>query len=99
VHVVRFVLLDPAARNVSIVGTFNDWTRGATPLARSEQGVWTVSVPLPAGRHEYAFIVQDAAGERWVADPFATPVRDEFNTESSVVVLGAGTTRARPDAS
>jgi hypothetical protein len=99
IHVVRFMLLDPAAQSVSLVGSFNAWTKGALPLARTEQGVWSVSISLPSGRHEYAFIVQDAAGERWVADPFGAPVRDEFDTESSVVVLGPATSeRAGPGA-
>jgi 1,4-alpha-glucan branching enzyme len=46
-----------------------------------------VSLALPPGRHEYAFIIEGPAGERWAADPFAALVRDEFDTESSVLVL------------
>ncbi len=91
IYLVRFVFVDAAARSVSLVGDFNGWTKRATPmLTTSSHGVWTVSVPLAAGRHEYAFIVDDATGERWVADPFAAVVRDEFDTESSLVVVGAG---------
>jgi hypothetical protein len=41
---------------------------------------WTVSVPVPHGRHEYAFIVD---GKRWVPDPFAPTTSDEFDTTSS----------------
>ena len=86
VHVVRFVFQAPSARQVSLVGDFNGWSKDATPLvATSENGAWAVSVPVPPGRHEYAFIVD---GERWSADPFATRVADEFGTESSVVTVG-----------
>ncbi len=89
VHVVRFVLIDPQARSVSLVGDFNAWKKGATQLsAAGESGAWVISIPLPSGRHEYAFIVEGANGERWVADPFATTVRDEFDTESSVIMVG-----------
>ena len=87
-HIVRFVLVDPQARQVSLVGAFNQWQRGATQLTSPRPGVWTVDVPLHAGRYEYAFVVQGANGERWVADPLGTVVRDEFGTESSVVSVG-----------
>lgn len=86
VNIVRFVFVDSTARNVALVGDFNAWSREATPLVRDPaSGVWTASVTLPPGRHEYAFIVN---GERWVADPFATRVLDDFGTESSVVTVG-----------
>jgi 1,4-alpha-glucan branching enzyme len=86
VQVVRFVFVDSAARSVALVGDFNAWTKGATQLLPTgRRGTWVASVPLTLGRHEYAFIVD---GTRWVADPFATTLHDEFGTESSVVMLG-----------
>jgi hypothetical protein len=85
VNVVRFVFVGDA-RSVALVGDFNAWREDATPLtANGVGGTWTVSVPLPRGRHEYAFIVD---GKRWVADPFAPSTSDEFNTASSVVTVG-----------
>ena len=87
VHLVRFVFVDSTAHSVSLVGDFNGWRKTATALeVAGAEGTWTVTVPLRAGRHEYAFIVD---GTRWVADPFATTVHDDFGTESSVVTLGA----------
>jgi hypothetical protein len=87
VNVVRFVFADPNARSVQLVGDFNEWTRGATNLKPSgAPGVWSVSVPLHPGRHEYAFIVN---GTRWIADPLATKSSDDFGTESSVIHVGA----------
>lgn len=86
VYLVRFALVNPDAREVSLVGDFNGWTPGATPLTgQGVDGVWTASIPVTAGRHEYAFIVD---GERWVADPYAVTVNDEFGTSSSVVHVG-----------
>ena len=86
VHVVRFVFVDSSAQTVSLVGDFNAWSRESTPLLRdAASGVWTATVALPSGRHEYAFIVN---GERWVADPFAARVRDEFEADYSVVTVG-----------
>lgn len=86
VFVVRFVLAAPDAQRVSLVGDFNGWARDATILQPSgEAGVWSVSVPLAPGRHEYAFVID---GERWVADPAALRQRDEFGTESSIIRVG-----------
>jgi len=83
VQLVRFVFVDSDAARVELVGDFNEWTRGATQLKRSgAPGVWAVSVPLSAGRHEYAFIIN---GSRWVADPLAVKSSDDFGTESSVI--------------
>jgi hypothetical protein len=87
VQVVRFVFADSSARSVSVVGDFNGWARDKTPLhATARAGVWSVSVPLTPGRHEYAFIVN---GRRWVADPLSPGNRDEFGTESSVLMLAS----------
>ena len=88
VYVVRFVLVAPDARNVSVVGDFNNWNRTTTALAPSgNDGIWTTSVPLPPGRHEYAFIVD---GENWTPDPLASvTVHDDFGTASSIVTVGS----------
>ena len=97
VYLVRFTLVHPDAHRVSLVGDFNGWTPGATPLVgQGVNGVWAASVPVTPGRHEYAFIVD---GRRWVADPYAATVHDEFGTSSSVVQVGdsrAGTGDAMP---
>jgi hypothetical protein len=88
VYLVRFVLLAPDARSVALVGDFNNWNRAATALAPAGgEGMWTASVALPPGRHEYAFIVN---GERWMADPLATvTIHDDFGTASSILTVGA----------
>jgi AMP-activated protein kinase-like protein len=86
VQLVRFVFVDSGASSVALVGDFNEWTRGATELKPSgAPGVWSVSVQLTPGRHEYAFIVN---GTRWVADPLAVKSSDDFGTESSVIRVG-----------
>jgi len=85
-HPVQFVLLAPAARTVAIVGDFNDWQVGSTPLrATAAGGAWTVEVPLAPGRHRYAFVVD---GARWMPDPAApTAPGDDFGMPSSVVTV------------
>lgn len=99
IHVVRFVFTAPGARSVSLVGDFNSWDKSATALsATGIPGVWSVSLPLPPGRHEYAFIVAGADSERWVPDPVTLPVRDEFGTETSVITLSTGDHKDRSSA-
>jgi len=99
IHVVRFVLVEPGARRVALVGDFNGWSADATPLVvDGREGTWEVSVPLPPGRHQYAFVVD---GVRWVADPAAPTTMDDFDTPSSVVRVEAHrapelTARGRP---
>ena len=84
VYVTRFMLVAPDARNVSLVGDFNDWEHGRNPLQR-QNGVWTVTVPLRPGRYNYAFLVD---GERWTTDPAAPrDVGDDFGRPSSVITV------------
>jgi len=67
--VAQFVGHFPGARSVEVVGSFNDWQRGALALRDEDHdGIWHGAVVLPAGQHEYMFVVD---GERWVADPLA----------------------------
>lgn len=67
--VAQFVGQFPGARSVEVVGSFNDWQRGALALRDEDHdGIWHGAVVLPAGQHEYMFVVD---GERWVADPLA----------------------------
>jgi hypothetical protein len=67
--IAQFVGHFPGARSVEVVGSFNDWRRGALPLSdQDHDGIWHGAVVLPAGQHEYMFVVD---GERWVADPLA----------------------------
>ncbi|HLQ67885.1 MAG TPA: isoamylase early set domain-containing protein [Gemmatimonadales bacterium] len=82
---VRFVLVAPGARHVSLAGTFNHWDPRATPLVRSGAGdLWTATLSLPPGQHQYAFVVD---GTRWVPDPTAPAVDDGFGRRNSVLTL------------
>jgi hypothetical protein len=85
VRVVQFVFVAPGASRVTLVGDFNGWDTDATPMQKGAPGIWSVSLPLPVGRHHYAFVVDD---EQWAADPAAPQaVADDFGTPSSVVTV------------
>jgi 1,4-alpha-glucan branching enzyme len=82
---VRFELFDPNAREAFLVGTFNDWQPGVTPLTKSEEGHWTVELSLKPGAYEYRFVVDG----RWIEDlkssRFAT---NPFGGVNSVLEVG-----------
>ena len=84
---VKFLLYAPAAHAVALAGTFNQWDPHATPLVRvGDDGVWTVTVALPAGQHQYGFVVD---GGRWVTDPAAPTVDDGFGRRNSIMSVSA----------
>jgi hypothetical protein len=81
---VSFVLVAPAASSVAIAGDFNGWSPSATPMRRTAAGLWSIDLPLAAGRHTYAFVVDGVL----VPDPNALDSADEdFGVRSSVVLV------------
>lgn len=67
--IAKFVGHFPGAQSVEVVGSFNDWSRGRLHLSdKNHDGIWHAEAVLPAGQHEYMFVVD---GERWVPDPLA----------------------------
>jgi hypothetical protein len=84
--IAQFVARFPGAQSVAVVGSFNDWRFGSIPLEeRDHDGVWRAVVVLPAGAHEYMFVVD---GERWVADPLAGRyVEDDYGRENSLLIV------------
>ena len=87
VHVVRFVFVAPGASSVTVAGDFNGWDATSHRLRPTgAEGVWSTSIPLASGRHEYAFVID---GTTWVVDPDAPrALADEFGAESSVIRVG-----------
>jgi Glycogen recognition site of AMP-activated protein kinase len=83
-----FVFVAPRASKVSLVGDFNDWDDTKAPLVRvPNSGLWRVTLPLPAGRHEYQFVVDGA----WLPDPSAPVAGDDgFGRTNSVRIVRKG---------
>lgn len=84
--VVQFVFHAPGARQVELVGDFTDWQAGRILLEGPDAaGRWTTRVALPAGRHEYLFLVD---GRSWQTDPLAQVRRpDGFGNLNAVMNL------------
>ena len=84
---VQFRLEAPAMR-VQLAGSFTNW-EPRYDLRQSAPGMWTITVPLTQGVHDYAFVVD---GQQWVPDPHAPQIGDGFGgTNSRLSLLHADT--------
>ncbi len=80
---VRLVMLEPQAQSVSVAGDFNGWQPQETPLERTEDGAWTVTIQVKPGRYHYMFVVD---GQEWITDPFAGEYSsDGFGAKNAVL--------------
>jgi len=78
---IQFAFPGPTARHVSVAGDFNDWNTLSSPMRKSADGVWRLSLPLKPGRYEYRFF----ADEVWCDDPAAQQrVLNAMGTENCV---------------
>ena len=70
---VRFSVWAPNAAQVSVIGQFNGWDWGATPLYRTgDDGIWTTFVPGVEGGTLYKYSIVSGSGARMdKADPYA----------------------------
>jgi 1,4-alpha-glucan branching enzyme len=80
---VRFTLHAPSAASVVITGSFIRWDRRGRALSGPDRnGVWSITMPLPPGRHEYAYIINGTAR---LPDPGAPTFDDRFAGRNTVV--------------
>ncbi len=54
---VNFFCLAPRAKQVELVGDFNEWQSGVHPMERQPDGSWRTQVGLHHGHHHYRFLV------------------------------------------
>lgn len=53
---VVFSIEAPLATTVAVAGSFNDWNATKNKLKKDKNGLWSVKIPLAAGRYEYKFV-------------------------------------------
>ena len=58
----------PAAMSVLLAGDFTHWQEEAISMRKGRDGIWTATVELTPGKHNYRFIVD---GD-WCDDPDCT---------------------------
>jgi 1,4-alpha-glucan branching enzyme len=85
----------PAARMVTLAGSFNNWagTKGGgrydsaiDPMTDEDgDGVWTIVKPLPPGRYQYKYVIDN--GVRWETDPSNSNTGVEGGQTNSLVIV------------
>ena len=74
----------PGARDVAVVGTFNDWDPRRHPMRHSGGGRWNKALILPPGRYEYKFWIDG----RFQEDPRnGHKVPNSFGTTNNLLVV------------
>ncbi|MFH1219300.1 MAG: glycogen-binding domain-containing protein [Candidatus Eisenbacteria bacterium] len=92
---ILFAYEAPAARMVTLGGSFNNWagTKGGgrydssiDPMSDEDgDGVWTIVKPLPPGRYQYKFVIDN--GVRWETDPSNPNTGSESGITNSLVIV------------
>lgn len=80
---VSFERFSPASGTVDLVGSFNEWKVGKTPLKRGKDGTWSVKLKLQPGTYEYKFVYD---GKFYEPDPAREQVQGPFGTNTRLVV-------------
>ena len=75
--------LEAMASRVQLAGSFTNW-EPRYELREAAPGVWSITVPLTHGVHDYAFVVD---GRQWVADPYAPQIGDGFGGTNNRLAL------------
>lgn len=81
----RFRYENTHARNVALVGTFNNWNPFANPMKYKGAGVFEINMDLKSGFQIYCFVVD----EQWVPDPYNhRQYSDELDNIVNVIHIG-----------
>ncbi|MBN2383739.1 S8 family serine peptidase [bacterium] len=83
---VTFHYTNPQATSVDLVGDFNQWQEGVTPMVPDQSGTWHITHEfLLPGRYRYKFIVD---GRHWLHDPLnSRQENDGYNGHNSIFYI------------
>jgi 1,4-alpha-glucan branching enzyme len=73
----------PNAEQVYVAGTFNQWSKTASPLAREGNGYWSTDVSGAKVGDQYKYVIINGPQETWKIDPYA---RDVTNSVGNSVI-------------
>jgi len=77
-----FSLHSTDAKEVYLMGSFNNWNQKKHPMHKKENGKWEKTVIIPPGMHEYKFLVDG----QWKEDPQnGLTCLNSFGTKNSVL--------------
>jgi len=75
-----------SSSSVILVGDFNNWQIGETPMKQAKNGAWSVTLDLETGKeYQFRYLID---GSNWENDPVADRfVPSGLGSENSVLVL------------
>ena len=82
-RLVKFKFKPPhQCNNIKIAGDFTEWEKGAIIMSKSGRtGEWTASVRVPAGEHQYRFMIDG----NWFTDPSTEHSINPFGSSNSIL--------------
>ncbi len=92
---ITFRYAAPAARQVNLAGEFNNWLGTASGNRLDPNidamkdldgdGIWEITLPLPPGRYQYKFVIDQVD---WQSDPSNPETTDDgFGGKNSILVV------------
>ena len=81
---VTFKVRAPAAKEVIVVGDFNNWNAHEHPMKKDDEGFWRVTVLLAPGRYEYKLLIN---GRWWEDIADVNSIRNPFGTANKLLVV------------
>ncbi len=81
---VEILLKAPEAREVLLLGDFNNWDPQSPPMRKDGGGLWKMRLLLDPGRYEYKLLIDG----QWRLDANnPNRVLSAFGTENNVLVI------------
>jgi 1,4-alpha-glucan branching enzyme len=81
---ITFSLTSPDAKEVILMGDFNQWNPKVHPMKKNKTGVWEKVTLLFPGTYEYRFMVDG----QWENDPNNAQTRtNQFGTKNNFIVV------------
>ncbi|MDH4205941.1 MAG: glycogen-binding domain-containing protein [Desulfobacteraceae bacterium] len=81
---VNFSLEATEAKEIILIGDFNNWNTKKHPMHKDKNGMWVKTVIIPSGKYEYKFLVDG----QWKEDPKNNQTcLNCFGTQNSVLDL------------
>ena len=85
-NTIEFFLQQNCASQVSLAGSFNNWTPGVLLMQPGAEGFWKLEIPmLPGGKYHYKFFIDELHWKEDVGNPFREP--DGFGGFNSLLMI------------
>jgi hypothetical protein len=83
-NTVEFLIFNPKAEFVSIVGDFNEWNPENDQLTKNSEGFWKIKKRLYKGKYRYKYIIDG----RWSPDMYnKNSASDDFGEICSIIEI------------